>query len=375
MRRTCRAYETFPQPGAITLLVVIAITCLLLFLFQKIIWLVVPGLLALIVYYCLRPVVDALVIRGLRHETAARCVWVLLQLITAAIVLVAVLVVSAKAGTLQSSLEHYLAGGQHLLNQSAESLEKVVPMFKRMNLATQVDQGVAQLTDRFAEKNLLPFTLLLLKWLPSLLLIPYIAYFMLSDSTRLKKYLIKSVPNAFFEKALLLFSRLDASLQSYFQGLLLLTLLDTLCLSFGLAVLDISNAIWLGLTAAVLAWIPYLGSAIGCTLVVLVAASDFPEKTWLAYACLILCLIVRLLDDFVFMPLTVGRKLHVHPLLSVLMLLLGATVAGPTGLVLALPLVGVVTVIGEAVSQIVTDRRLIARYKATRQLAEFHRVA
>jgi predicted PurR-regulated permease PerM len=206
------------------------------------------------------------------------------------------------------------------------------------------------------------------KWLPSLLLVPYIAYFMLSDSARLKKYLIKSVPNAFFERALLLFSRLDASLQNYFHGLLLLTLLDTVCLSLGLVVLGIGNAFWLGLAAAILAWIPYLGSAAGCILVVLVAATDFPEKTWMAYACLILCLVVRLLDDFVFMPLTVGRKLHVHPLLSVLMLFLGAMVAGATGLLLALPMFGVVAVIGETVSQIVTDRRLRARYKAARQL-------
>jgi len=77
----------------------------------------------------------------------------------------------------------------------------------------------------------------------------------------------------------------------------------------------------------------------------------------------------RLLDDFVFMPLTVGRKLHVHPLLSVLMLFLGGMVAGATGLVLALPLLGVVSVVGETVLQIVTDRRLTARYKAARQLA------
>ncbi len=177
------------------------------------------------------------------------------------------------------------------------------------------------------------------------------------------------MPNAFFERALLLFSRLDASLQNYFQGLLLLTLLDTVSLSLGLAVLGVRNAFWLGLAAAVLAWIPMLGSAVGYVLIGLVVATDFPEKAWMTYASLILCLVVRLLDDFVFMPLTVGRKLHIHPLLRVLMLVLGAMVGGPTGLVLALPMFGVVAVIGETVSQIVTNRRLRARYKAARLLA------
>jgi len=361
--------KEFPQPGAITLLVNIAVTCLLLFLFQKIIWLVVPVLLALVVYYCLRPIVDALVVRGLAHNTAAKSVWLLLQLATAAMALAVVLLVAAKATTWQSSFDRYLAGGENLLRHTAESLEKVVSAFKKMGLASQLDQRAQQFTDQFAQKHLVPIALLLLKWLPSLLLVPYIVYFMLSDSTQMKKYVIKSVPNAFFERALLLFSRLDASLQNYFLGLLMLTLLDTVSLALGLAVLGIRSALWLGLAAAVLAWIPYLGSAAGCVLVVLIAATDFPDKAWMAYACLSLCLIVRLLDDFVYMPQTVGRKLHFHPLLSVLMFLLGATVAGATGLILALPLFGVISVIGEAVSQIVTDHKLIARYKAARQLA------
>jgi len=51
------------------------------------------------------------------------------------------------------------------------------------------------------------------------------------------------------------------------------------------------------------------------------------------------------------------------------MLFLGATVAGATGLLFALPLFGVVAVIGEAISQVVTDQRLRARYRAARQLA------
>jgi predicted PurR-regulated permease PerM len=102
---------------------------------------------------------------------------------------------------------------------------------------------------------------------------------------------------------------------------------------------------------------------------VLVAATDFPDRPSIAYICLALFLCVRLLDDFVFLPLTIGRKLHIHPLLSVLMFFLGATVAGGTGLVLALPVLGVMAVAGEIVAQVVMDRRLRFRYRAARSLA------
>jgi predicted PurR-regulated permease PerM len=361
--------KTFPQPSAITLVATIVSTCLLLFLFQKIIWLIVPLLLALMLYYSLRPVVAAFVIRGVRHKTSAQFVWLMLQLVTVAIVFEIVLFVPAKTGAWQSDFDRYFAGGQNLLKTTAETVDQMVPIFKSMKLDEQVDLLARQFTDRFSGRNLLPVTLQLLKVLPLVLLIPYITYFMLNDSTRLKKYIIKSVPNAFFEKSLLLFSRLDASLLNYFQGLILLTLLDTACLAGGLEMLGIRNAIWLGLASAVLAWIPYLGSVIACIVVVIVAATDFPDKFWVAYACLVLFLSVRTLDDFVFVPLTIGRKLHVHPVLSILMLFLGATVAGATGLILALPLFGVVAVICETASQVVTDRRLKARYRSARQLA------
>ena len=267
-----------PKPGAVTLLIVIVATSVALFLFQRIIWLVLPVLLGLVFYYAVRPIVEVLVLRGMSHTAAARCVWFLLQVIAAAIVIAGALLATANAGTWQNHLDHYLSGGRQLLKQAAASFENVVPMLKKVNLPELIDQDAQQFTEQFAARHLLPIGLLLVKWLPSLLLVPYLTYFMLSDSARLKKYLIRSVPNAFFEKALLLFSRLDASLQNYFRGLLTLTLLDTVSLSLGLKLLGVGNAIWLGLTAAVLAWIPYVGSAIGYILVVLVVATDFPGK-------------------------------------------------------------------------------------------------
>ena len=44
------------QSGPLVWLAVIGVTCLVLFLFQKILWLVVPFLVALILYYGCLPV-------------------------------------------------------------------------------------------------------------------------------------------------------------------------------------------------------------------------------------------------------------------------------------------------------------------------------
>jgi predicted PurR-regulated permease PerM len=361
--------KTFRQPGAVTMFVTILVTCLVLFLFQKIIWLVVPGLLSLMIYYCLRPLVNRLVLRGVGHEMAVTATVAVVLVLTVGIVFVSVPPLLSRAAQLQDTVDRYLGAGQGLLRKTIQALEEVAPVLKKASLSHQVDTQIHDFTDQFAQRSLGKLTLQLLKWLPSLFLVPYLTYFLLKDATRFKKFLIRSIPNAFFEKSLLLFAQLDESLRSFFQGLLALTFLDTVSLASGLWVLGVSPALLLGLAAAVLSWIPYLGSAIGCIMVVLVAATDFPDRPSVAYSCLALFLLVRLLDDFVFMPLTIGRKLHIHPLLSVLMFFLGATVAGGTGLVLALPVLGVVTVVVDIVAQVVTDRRLRFRYRAARELA------
>jgi predicted PurR-regulated permease PerM len=72
---------------------------------------------------------------------------------------------------------------------------------------------------------------------------------------------------------------------------------------------------------------------------------------------------VRLLDDFVFMPLTLGRSLHIHPLITVLMIFIGGSVAGVAGLMLVLPLLGVVMVVGETLGRLITNPRLRARHR------------
>src|SRR5208283_3000329 len=92
--------------------------------------------------------------------------------------------------------------------------------------ATALDEKVAAFTDKYSGD----IALELLHWIPSLLLVPYLTYFLLLDGPRFKRFLVRAIPNAFFEKTLYLFYRVEDQLRRYFQGLLALTALDALCL-------------------------------------------------------------------------------------------------------------------------------------------------
>jgi predicted PurR-regulated permease PerM len=139
-------------------------------------------------------------------------------------------------------------------------------------------------------------------------------------------------------------------------------------LSIGLLAIGVPGAFVLGVVAAVLAWIPVVGAVVGGTIVVLAAATAFPADPWVVYASLAIFVTVRMLDAFIVMPLTVGRSISLHPVPTVLMIFIGGTVAGIPGLVLALPLAGVVSTIVGTIGGIVTDPRLRARHAHAKAL-------
>ena len=348
----------------------ITASCLVLFLFQKILWLVVPFLLALILYYALAPLKLQLLLRGVSHDRAAA--WVSL-LAAAALLITGTLGLPAILGDLlngQDTALRYLGGGIRLLSDTLTALEQRFDFIAQSSARGLLESQLGGFFEHFAEKYLPGIVMGMIAWSPSLMLAPFLAFFMLRDGWRFRRFLLRAVPNAYFERGLSVMDEVDRTARQYFVGLMQLTLLDTLCLGFGLWLIGISGALLLGLVTAVLAWLPYIGSVLGCLLVVLVAATDFPGQPAVAYAAVTLFLFVRLLDDFVFMPMTIGKSLKMHPLLTIVMIFVGGAVAGIPGLMLVLPVLGVVMVLGESAGMMLTDPRLHARHAYAQRLQQ-----
>jgi predicted PurR-regulated permease PerM len=353
--------------GPVVWAAIIATTCLLLLVFQKVLWLVVPVLLALILYYFLYPAVRALIYRGMSRDAAASLVTLAFLLLVGLVGVALMPRLTSQLTQWQETVDRYVQGGTQLLDTSLRALERHSPPLARARLADTVAARLAQSTGNVAD-HLEPVALGIMAWMPSLLLAPFLAFFFLRDGRRFKRFLGAAVPNAFFEKTLFLLHEIDRTARAYFQGLINLTILDTLTLAAGLWLLGIPGPLALGLICAVLAWVPYVGSILGGLLVVLVAATDFPSDPSMAYWAIGLFGLVRLLDDFVYMPMTIGKSLELHPLITVLMIFAGGAVAGVPGLMLVLPVLGVVMVIGETIGLIVTDPRLMARHRHAKAL-------
>ena len=377
--------------GPIVWFGIIFTTCLLLVIFQTVLWLVVPILLAVVSYYVLSPLVAMAMSHGLTRKRSVIIVTAMLTVFfiaLGAIVLARIPITSGKfRESLNVRINAYATDGINLAMSARNTLGKYAPFphaappkpaeggvgVVSLNSAntqapatTDSDafrQSISDMIDRSSGD----LALGLGHWIPSLLLVPVITYFLLLDGPRFKRFLVQAIPNAYFEKGLYLFYRVEDQVRRYFQGVLALTLIDASFLGVGLWVLGIPGPFFLAAIAAILAWLPYIGSVIGCLLVVLVAAHQHHAPN-LPYEAIALFIGVRILDDFVFMPLTIGRSLHMHPLVTILMILLGGAVAGFAGLLLVMPVLGVVMVAGQIIGELASDPRIGARHRHAMQL-------
>ncbi|WP_230342384.1 AI-2E family transporter [Methylobacillus arboreus] len=355
-------------PGPIAWAGIIATTCLLLLIFKKILWLVVPFLLALILYYLLAPLEKKMVAAGSSRALAAIALSGAFLVVTVVALLLVYPMVVANAASWQAGFAHYSAGGAKLAEQMLSNLQSQFGFLQKAHFNHNISQQLTDFSEHFSDKYLGKILSGLATWLPSLLLTPIITFFMLKDGTNLRKMLGAAVPNAFFEKTLYLIHAVDQTARLYFVGLMKITVIDTLLTSLGLWALGISSPLMLGLIVAVLCWIPYLGPLLGFAIVALVASTDMPGNISVIYSLAALFILIRMLDDFFFLPAIVGRSLRIHPLLTIMMFLIGEAIAGVAGLMLVIPILGIVRILGETLEIILKDTRLQARHRHSEKL-------
>ena len=354
---------------------VIGTTLLLLLLFRAIIWISLPLMIAVIIYYICAPGVDWLRRMGLSHQQSVACLSLLILIGGTLTVLASLPWVSSQVNYLKQNLGTYYDNGNRSMAEATSFLEARFPWMSDLYNSEEGGAQIKEFDREAMAKKVRALLAFIASWFPAMLIVPYLTFYFLRDGPSFKKLLMRGVPNAFFEKVLLLFHRMDQQIHQYFRGMFLLTILDTITLGAGLSIVghpfhifDPSLAFFLGLACAVLSWLPYIGSILGLILILFVSATEAPGQPSLLFSVGILFLIVRLADDFVYSPMTVGKSLNIHPMLTVVMIFVGGSVAGIPGLFLVLPVLGICMVVGEMVEQVWFDESLRARHAHAVQL-------
>jgi predicted PurR-regulated permease PerM len=130
---------------------------------------------------------------------------------------------------------------------------------------------------------------------------------------------------------------------AYLRGQVILGLIIFIVVWTGLTVIGVRNALTLGLIAGLLEFVPTIGPIIS-TIIAMTVAFFQPANTWgiqswqFALVVLIFMIIVQQLENNALVPRIVGNALDLHPLIVIIGVFMGASVAGILGAILAAPL-------------------------------------
>jgi predicted PurR-regulated permease PerM len=138
---------------------------------------------------------------------------------------------------------------------------------------------------------------------------------------------------------------------AYLRGQIILSLVIFLTVWIGLTLLGVQNSLALGLLAGFLEFLPNLGPVISAGVTVLVAFFQPGNYMGLAswqYALLILgmMIVIQQLENHLLVPRIVGGALDLHPIIVIVGLFMGASLAGILGAILAAPIIASLKLFG-----------------------------
>lgn len=175
------------------------------------------------------------------------------------------------------------------------------------------------------------------------LVIPFATFFFLKDGSKIRRDILRLVPNKYFETTLSLVDKIETRLGVYFRSVMLQSLLVAFFSWLALAIAGLNNALSIGIAVGLANTIPYFGPVIGYILSIIVSIIEVGDFS-LVLPSVLAILFVQLLDNVVFQPLIFSRSADLHPVAILFIILIGAETAGILGMLVAIPIATIIKI-------------------------------
>ena len=181
-------------------------------------------------------------------------------------------------------------------------------------------------------------------WIVGLAIAPVVIFYLLRDFERIVDGAVALIPVSRKETVVSLFKEINETLGNLIRGQLLVALILSIFYSAGFYFIGVPYAVLLGFISGSANIIPYFSLVVGLIPAIVVASIHFANWVEPLYVVLLFA-VVQTLEGFVLTPKIVGKKVGLHPLLIILALLVGASLGGIVGVLLAVPTAAVLKVV------------------------------
>jgi predicted PurR-regulated permease PerM len=175
-----------------------------------------------------------------------------------------------------------------------------------------------------------------------LVLAMIIAYYFIKDAKYFKEVALSFTPRKWRNGLITTGREINLILSNFIQGQLITALIVGLLETVGLMIINIKYPLILGVVGGVANIIPFFGPIIGGIPAVAVALLDSPAKTiW----TVVVFTIVQQIDNAFISPKIIEGRLGLHPVTTMLAVLVGGEFFGIIGMLLSVPIAAIVKII------------------------------
>ncbi len=315
----------------------IVLTALLFLFIYEIRGVLSPFIYAFIIVYLLRPLVNLMVSRNIPRIVAVSIVYILVIFsLTLTFIFVVPMVIDQTSDLVNNFPEYSREG--------LKSVSDLQIAFYKIHLPAEVESLFEEIAD--SSRN---SVLAIISKLPEttfsifggifyIIIAPIIAFYILTDLPDIKQNLLEMIPSqsrSGLEKVL---REIDLAVGGYLRGQVLISIIVGTSISIYLLVIGVKFAILLGMLAGVLNIIPYFGPIVGGGIAAIVALFDSPQ---LALFVIIGMIVIQQFDSAVISPTIMRHTVNLHPAIVIFSLLVGGTLFGFLGLLMAIPVAAV----------------------------------
>jgi predicted PurR-regulated permease PerM len=228
-----------------------------------------------------------------------------------------------------------------------ERTQEIVKYSARMPppVVEAVNNAVPKVVDKVSETATEFATALLgyVVYVPWLILIPILAFFLLKDAESFRRSALLMLPRGRWRwRGDEFFQDINSTLAAYIRAQLTACLFIGIICSIGFTLLRLPGALVMGVLAGAFEFVPLVGPLAIALLAALLAT--FNAGPFNAFLVLLFLGVLRIVQDYVIYPRLIGQGIHLHPLAVIFAILAGEKLAGVAGIFLAIPIVAIITV-------------------------------
>lgn len=294
--------------------------------------LLLSTVLAFVFSYLLSPLVNRLERRGVNRTLSVTLIFALVTL-TLAVVLAALSpFISDQITSFKSEISIYIEGIAHLIKNSEALFAKLSGTFFNIDISQKVELTLTSWTSSLFDD--LPS--ILQKLFTTLLLAPFLTFFLLKDGRQFSKIILSLVPNNIFEMILNLYSQVNDQIGQFVRARLMESIFVGLLMWIGLFAIGARYATLLAVFAALTNLIPYVGPFIGAVPALVMALIN-GESSLFFFLTIMVYMITQLVDMLFIIPLVVAKIVDLHPVTVILAIIVGAQLMGVLGMIISIP--------------------------------------